>query len=57
MTPKDIVGTWALVRATATASDGTPMPPPYAGETGMGRVTFNASGRMISVLCDGGTLR
>lgn len=48
-----IVGTWALVRATATAADGTPMPPPYAWPTGMGRVTFGADGRMMSVLCEG----
>ena len=52
---RDIVGTWALVRAKSTASDGTVMPPPYGGETGMGRVTFSASGRMICVLCDGRT--
>lgn len=49
----DIVGTWALVHATATATDGTVMPPPYGGEKVMGTVTFNAEGRMIAVLCDG----
>ncbi len=49
----EIVGTWALVRATATAVDGTVMPPPYGGDKGMGRVTFNADGRMMAVLCDG----
>lgn len=49
----DIVGTWSLVHATSTATDGTAMPPPYGGEKGMGRVTFSADGRMIAVLCDG----
>ncbi len=48
-----IVGTWRLVRATATAADGTPMPPPYGGDKMMGRVTFNGDGRMMAVLCDG----
>ena len=48
-----IVGTWRLVRATSVAADGTIMPSPYGGERGMGRVTFNADGRMLAVLCDG----
>ena len=48
-----IVGTWRLVRGTATAADGTALPPPYGGEKAMGRVTFNADGRMMAVLCDG----
>ena len=48
-----IVGTWRLVRGTATAADGTVLPPPYGDEKGMGRVTFNADGRMMAVLCDG----
>jgi hypothetical protein len=47
-----IVGTWRLVRAAATAADGSPLPPPYGGQ-GMGRVTFNSDGRMMAVLCDG----
>jgi Lipocalin-like domain len=47
-----IVGTWRLVRAAATAADGSPLPPPYGGQ-GMGRVTFNTDGRMMAVLCDG----
>lgn len=50
---KDIVGTWRLVKGTSTAEDGTVMPPPYGGEKAMGRVTLNADGRMIAVLCDG----
>ena len=49
----EIVGTWALVRATATAADGRVLAPPFGGETAMGRVTFNADGRMMAVLCDG----
>src|SRR4051794_31892127 len=47
-----IIGTWRLVRAAASAADGAPLPPPYGGQ-GMGRVTFNADGRMMAVLCDG----
>ena len=50
---QSIVGTWALVRATSTAADGKAAPPPYGGDKGMGRVTFNADGRMMAVLCDG----
>jgi hypothetical protein len=50
---KDIVGTWRLVQGTSTAEDGTPMPPPYGGAKAMGRVTLNADGRMVAVLCDG----
>ena len=48
-----IVGTWRLVHAKATAADGKAQPPPYGDEKGMGRVTFNADGRMMAVLCDG----
>jgi hypothetical protein len=48
-----IVGTWRLVRATATAADGTGLPAPYGGDKAMGRATFNADGRMMAVLCDG----
>jgi hypothetical protein len=52
MTPS-IVGTWRLVRASATAADGTRLPAPYGGDKAMGRATFNADGRMMAVLCDG----
>ncbi len=48
-----IIGTWRLVRGTATGADGKAMIPPYGGEKGMGRVTFNSDGRMMAVLCDG----
>jgi hypothetical protein len=47
-----IIGTWRLVAATATDGSGQPLPPPYGGK-GMGRVTFNAEGRMMAVVCDG----
>lgn len=50
---KSLVGTWALVRASSVDAEGRALPPPYGGDKGMGRVTFNADGRMISVLCDG----
>jgi hypothetical protein len=48
-----IVGTWRLLKGTVTAEDGTLLRPVYGGEKGMGRVTFNADGRMMAVLCDG----
>jgi hypothetical protein len=47
-----IVGTWKLLHATARDRSGTELPSPYAGN-GIGRVTFTADGRMMSVVCDG----
>jgi lipocalin-like protein len=47
-----IVGTWKLVRATARNNAGTALPAPY-GPKALGRVTFTADGRMMSVVCDG----
>lgn len=52
MTIPTLVGTWALMRGSLTASDGTPRPAPYGGPMGMGRVSFTADGRMIAVVCD-----
>ena len=51
MTTPSLVGTWALVRGTCTAADGSPRPVPY-GPMGMGRVSFTADGRMVAVVCD-----
>ncbi len=51
MTTPSLVGTWALVRGTCTAADGTPRPTPY-GPMGMGRVSFTEDGRMVAVVCD-----
>jgi hypothetical protein len=48
----DIVGTWRLIAATARDAAGNPLPVPF-GPQGMGRVVFNADGRMMAVLCDG----
>lgn len=48
-----IVGTWRLVRGEAVDADGKSLPPPYGGAKAMGRLTFNADGRMMAVLCDG----
>ncbi len=48
----DIIGTWRLAEPTARNAAGQPMPTPY-GPKFMGRVTFNADGRMMAVLCDG----
>ena len=47
-----IVGTWKLVHATARDAAGTARPSPYGGNA-LGRVTFTADGRMMSVVCDG----
>lgn len=46
-----IVGTWKLVRATARDAAGATLLSPY-GPKAMGRVTFAADGRMMSVVCD-----
>jgi hypothetical protein len=48
-----LTGTWRLVKAYAFDAEDRPLPPPYGGEAGMGRVTFNDEGRMMAVLCDG----
>ena len=49
---QDIVGTWALVHATSQDPTGGELPAPY-GPQKMGRVIFNADGRMMAVLVDG----
>jgi hypothetical protein len=51
MTNQSLTGTWALVRGTCTAADGTPRPEPY-GPKGMGRVSFSPDGHMVAVVCD-----
>jgi hypothetical protein len=48
----DIVGTWRLVAALARDAAGNTLPSPF-GPKAMGRVVFNADGRMMAVLCDG----
>jgi hypothetical protein len=47
-----IIGTWKLVRPMARNAAGTELPAPYGGNP-LGRVTFTADGRMMSVVCDG----
>jgi hypothetical protein len=47
-----IVGTWKLVHATARDAAGTERSSPHGGKA-LGRVTFTADGRMMSVVCDG----
>jgi hypothetical protein len=49
---RSIVGTWKLVGAKARDRDGKTLPEPYGGR-GLGRVMFNADGRMMAVTCDG----
>jgi Lipocalin-like domain len=51
----DIVGTWRLVRVSATAADGSALPTPYGGDKAMGRLVLGADGRMMAVTCDGRT--
>jgi hypothetical protein len=41
-----------LVHATTRDTAGVARPSPYGGKT-LGRVTFAADGRMMSVVCDG----
>ena len=51
---QDVIGTWQLVRVSATNEDGSPTAaPPYGGENAQGRLTLGADGRMMAVLCDG----
>jgi hypothetical protein len=52
MAMPSLVGTWKLVGAVARDPAGAPLPAPYGGK-GIGRVTFTAEGRMMSVVCDG----
>ena len=47
-----IVGSWKLAQAAARNAAGVALPAPYGGK-GIGRVTFTAEGRMMSVVCDG----
>jgi hypothetical protein len=49
---RSIVGTWKLVAAAARDGNGNPLPAPYGGRP-LGRVMFNAEGRMMAVTCDG----
>ena len=46
------VGTRTLVGATTQDGPGNALPPSYGREL-MGRITFNADGRMMPVMCDG----
>ena len=48
----DIIGTWRLVGAVARDAAGNALAAPF-GPLAMGRVVFNADGRMMAVLCDG----
>lgn len=48
-----LIGTWKLVETRAHDADGNMLPPPYGG-TGLGIVSFDATGRMAAVLCQGG---
>lgn len=52
MKAEELQGVWRLVSATAVASDGRALRPPY-GPTPMGSLVLAANGRMMAVLCDG----
>ena len=47
-----IVGIWQLKSTKGEDDAGNLLPPPY-GPRAMGLVTFQADGRMMTVLCDG----
>jgi hypothetical protein len=47
-----IVGTWRLKSTIGRDDAGNVLPAPY-GPAAMGLVVFEASGRMMAVLCDG----
>jgi hypothetical protein len=47
-----IVGTWRLKSTIGRDDAGKALPAPY-GPAAMGLVVFEASGRMMAVLCDG----
>jgi hypothetical protein len=49
-----ILGVWSLRSTEGKDDDGTVLPPPY-GPKPAGLVSFEASGRMMCVLCDGRT--
>ncbi len=48
----EIIGTWRLIAAVAKDAAGNVLASPF-GPQAMGRVVFNADGRMMAVLCDG----
>ncbi|MFK7965608.1 MAG: lipocalin-like domain-containing protein [Burkholderiaceae bacterium] len=49
---KSIIGTWQLIKTSATNSRGESLPAPYGGDHAMALVSFNEAGRMICVLYD-----
>ena len=48
---RNIVGTWRLVRVMAWDAEGKERTPPYGGQ-GMGRIVFDADGRMAVMMID-----
>ncbi len=53
--PAMLIGTWQLVETRAHDDDGAPIRAPYGGK-GLGVISFDATGRMVAVLCEGGTI-
>lgn len=49
---QSLTGTWQLIHTECIADNGDKLPPPYAGSSAMGLVSFRDDGRMICVLCD-----
>lgn len=55
MDPAMLIGTWQLVETRAHDGEGNPIRPPYGGK-GLGVISFDAAGRMVAVLCEGGEI-
>ena len=53
--PATLIGTWQLVDAQAHDGEGNPIRPPYGGK-GLGVISFDTTGRMVAVLCEGGEI-
>src|SRR4051794_8856396 len=47
----NVIGTWRLVKATASDAQGRALPPPYGGQP-LGRIVLGADGRMMALICD-----
>jgi hypothetical protein len=48
----NITGTWKLVRTRAEAEDGSPAQAPFGGESVIGRLVLDPSGRMMGAIMD-----
>ncbi len=53
--PAILIGTWQLADTRAHDGEGRPIRPPYGGK-GLGVISFDTTGRMVAVLCEGGEI-